>query len=284
MAQNIILLGATYQNVPAVVLPKSGGGTAQFDDTTDADATANDILNGKTAYVNGVKITGTGTGGAWNYIGEDAEFVASIYTPSAVALNATLFSTWTPSTTAKTIVATQSLSAFTADFSQYEYLIRWKWAVDIHYNSGATMKAQISHECAEQWQWIGKRPSSLTNIANDNFNGNACVTYFNGALLAYYNTSGSLTYTWATSYGIYGSLTAATFGSSTADSTNVTPKTPAWTARCSSAYFATGRAGELDKANTKLYMKGELYRVKKNAYVRTVLGHTVDIYNDPTNL
>lgn len=60
---NIELLGAVYPTVPAVKLPIYGGGTAQFDDTTDADATAADIASGKTAYVNGVKLTGTGGGG-----------------------------------------------------------------------------------------------------------------------------------------------------------------------------------------------------------------------------
>lgn len=36
MAQNITLLGATYNDVPAVDLPKSGGGTARFIDITES--------------------------------------------------------------------------------------------------------------------------------------------------------------------------------------------------------------------------------------------------------
>lgn len=59
MAQNVIINGVTYQNVPSVQIPKSGGGTASFMDTSDATLdNANKMLNGVTAYGNGVKYTG----------------------------------------------------------------------------------------------------------------------------------------------------------------------------------------------------------------------------------
>lgn len=50
MAQNVIINGVTYSNVPEVDIPKSGGGTAKFFDTAGATAAAADILAGKTAY------------------------------------------------------------------------------------------------------------------------------------------------------------------------------------------------------------------------------------------
>lgn len=59
MAQSISLWGASYSNVPAVLLPKTGGGTARFDDTSDASADATVINSGSSAYVNGVKVSGS---------------------------------------------------------------------------------------------------------------------------------------------------------------------------------------------------------------------------------
>lgn len=66
MAQNLTLMGAVFQNVPAVLLPKATSGMARFDDTTIPSnaAAASDIASGKLAYVNGSLITGTASGGS----------------------------------------------------------------------------------------------------------------------------------------------------------------------------------------------------------------------------
>lgn len=64
MAQNITLLGASYTGVPAVTLPKTGGGTARFDDASVTTATAADVASGKIFLAsNGTITTGTASGG-----------------------------------------------------------------------------------------------------------------------------------------------------------------------------------------------------------------------------
>lgn len=50
MAQNVVINGVTYQNVPEVDIPKSGSGTAKFYDTSSADITSEHVLTGKTAF------------------------------------------------------------------------------------------------------------------------------------------------------------------------------------------------------------------------------------------
>ena len=59
MAQNVIINGVTYSNVPEVDIPKSGGGTAKFYDTSGATAAAGDILTSKTAFGSSGSLSGS---------------------------------------------------------------------------------------------------------------------------------------------------------------------------------------------------------------------------------
>lgn len=59
MAQNVVINGVTYANVPEVDIPKSGGGTAKFYDTSGADIAAGDVLTGKTGFGSGGSVSGS---------------------------------------------------------------------------------------------------------------------------------------------------------------------------------------------------------------------------------
>ena len=96
MAQNIDLLGAQYSDVPAVELPKVGGGTASFTDVTDTTAAAADVAQGKYFYTAaGVRTEGTSTGGGGTEAGtvtqdQDGYLVLNDEAGSSVTVEALL--------------------------------------------------------------------------------------------------------------------------------------------------------------------------------------------------
>lgn len=64
MAQNVTIAGASYSGVPSVDIPKTGGGTASFFDTSGVTAVAADVASGKYFMTaEGVLTAGTGSGG-----------------------------------------------------------------------------------------------------------------------------------------------------------------------------------------------------------------------------
>lgn len=130
MAQNITLLGASYTAVPAVKLPKTGGGNATFTDVTDTTATASDVAQGSYFYTaSGVRTLGTATGGGGTatlvpyVIRPDAELVQSYtFDQHAVADMGLTIPSYT--TTAQTLKAAANLSPkVTMDLFKYRYTV-----------------------------------------------------------------------------------------------------------------------------------------------------------------
>ena len=89
MAQNIRLMGATYNDVPAVLLPKSSGGSARFTDATVTTAEEADVASGKT-FIKADGSIGTGSasgGGGSNYtLVHEMDVTANTTSTSATSL------------------------------------------------------------------------------------------------------------------------------------------------------------------------------------------------------
>lgn len=110
MAQNVVINGVTYSSVPEVDIPLSGGGTAEFYDTSDATlSSGSSMLSGVTAYADGTKYTGTiATKTASNMTVSGATVTAPAgYYASSASKSVATGSAKTPATT---ITATPSLS------------------------------------------------------------------------------------------------------------------------------------------------------------------------------
>ena len=220
-------------------------------------------------------------GGAFNWMGDGVECLDNSLYDATVQLSSTTYSTWTASTTAKSLKSTTSLSTFSADMANYAYLLRWVTVAHVTLKETATLNAipyQLQINLFDQQ--IMRRPNSLANIEAENWNGNVYVNTAALGWMRYYKTDGSLSYTWGSSYGFYSGVPTPTFASSTANTTNVTPKTPILYTRCSTTYFDTARYGDIDIDNTYWTIHGELYRMdlEKNC-MRQRYSDLTDIIN-----
>ena len=201
-------------------------------------------------------------------------------------LKDTGFNTWTPTSTATSIVATEDGTTKALNFNNYEYWLVWSWEYTPVFNSGATMKAQITRQYGKIYNFVGWRPYGYPNFETmvDN-RGYASGLYTSANYVNYYNTSGAKTWTSGLSYGIYPSNTASTLSSASSTTPTLTPKSPAVYARCSSTYMSTTRATEINKDESKFVIRGDLYQVDR----RTAAGfqfyrEACDIYNHPVTI
>ena len=106
-----------------------------------------------------------------NWLGENPEYIKQVY-----ALNTTLdqtgFASWTPSSTATSIKASETLSTKeTLDLEHYDYVIKWVSDCNVAYNDTWTpIKATCLREITLYAQTIFQRPSSVSTVEDETFN------------------------------------------------------------------------------------------------------------------
>ena len=222
---------------------------------------------------------------AW--LGKGAELVEQNFYKKVDTLSNTLYNGWSPSTTAKAIVASVTLSdaKFTAtDIDQYAYYIFWECGVDVAYTGSPTLKALPVFGRALIVQNLIKRPDSFANIQSVNCNATVNQAAYTASFLRYYGTTtGSITYTWASSNGLYFTATAPTISSTTAVSPTITPKTPVFNAKVSTTYMSSTSANAIDQANSKWWINGtKIYRVKRECFFDGIYRYMCGVVNSAT--
>ena len=215
------------------------------------------------------------------YLGKDAQQVSGEFYSKVDYLKNTLYNGWTPSSTAKTIVASVTLSdnKFTAEnLDEWAYYIFWELGVDVVYTGSPTDVARPLISRGAIIQELIRRPGAWADIGTKTMSITANQAVYSSSLLRYYNNNGTLTYTWAASYGFYGGATAPTIANTSNLTTTITPKTPTLSARTSTTYMSVANANLVDQNNSVWWIKGtNIYKARRDTLFDGVYKRMCDI-------
>lgn len=267
MAQNITLLGATYSAVPAVQLPKSGGGTALFTDVTDTTAAAEDVAQGKQFYAaDGTLTQGTASGGSttlkYGVLRPDAELVKSytydkyIHADEGVTMPAY-------TTTSTTLLASASLTpTVSMDLTDYNYEVLIRALSIPTYNVTTKAKGRVEYSFVSALYEICEFPANMFHAIVDPtkyLTSRSTSVYAAGAgsRIIYYSSGTAIGAYASNAYGPNQTMTAPTISGTT-----LTLKSPVLITRGSTTYY------------TNTYM---------NATTDIRYQYIIDVYRSPKN-
>ena len=315
-SKNLVLKGATWNGVESVDFNVSGGGTARFVETSDADATAADIANGKTAYVNGSLITGSATapvlttksitqngtynassdsadgyssvtvnvsggggGDPWSWMGKNPTKVQT-YTTIHKKFSETDFNTWTWGTSAATILASSDYSqTVSLNPASYDYLQIVK--LHVHYDYGTWTPKAAMLDYALSGNVIIRSGYNSASAATSETKNTCSYTETLAVYQSYYANSSGTKYLGQTPYGLYATGVSTPSVTGTYPSMTATFKTPVLYARGQSSYFSETAFNNLDKDESYFDLTCEIWRVDAGTSDRDYMyTDTVHILNN----
>lgn len=248
MAQQVVIAGAMFEDVPSISVPDANNVYHPFLDTTIPSnaAAASDITQGKLAYVNGSLVTGTNQGGgggavkvgalrpdavldqSWTY---DKKIVAdeSIAIPSYTTTNTALKS------------ATVLASNKALDNTQYDYMLTARGLAIPIYSSSAKGKGRIEYTVysyAYEIDCLSPNTVKIGNVSSGNY-GSITSSYSSVNMMVYWSNGSTV----QTSTGSYGAFISGIIVTNSSNSSTGAPKitisSPSFAIRGSNNYFTS---------------------------------------------
>lgn len=236
-----------------------------------------DVTNYASANVN---VSGGGTS-AYSWLGENAEYVQKIYDWNGT-LDDTTYSTWTPSTSTKAILAaSNNVASYVAnDIDDYDYTVVLRFCCVPAFLSGATLKNTVLRFVSSAIFCLNKQPNTYAQFASGNYTSYGAALVASNSTVFYYNSNGVITY-YSGNYGpgFISVLVPVSFSGS-GTSRTLTFNRLAINARCNATYFSTARAAQIDTANTTLRYRLDIFKSKNPFLRKKMYEFQTDILND----
>ena len=288
MAQEVMIAGALFSNVPSIKVPDSNNVFHSFVDPSDTTATASDVAQGKYFYAaDGTRTLGTKTdqgvsvvetldshGGTiieitgepivpmhpWVMRGDAEKVYTLTYDKYIVADEGVEFPAYT--TSAKTLKASETVSPTVSyDSTHYNYLIAERALSIPEYSVTSKAKGRVEYSFASAFYELVDYPANtISGILDNKKLTSRSYSIFaegNNVGIVYWSSTSAIARYASSAYGVAQTITAPSVGAST-----ITIKTPALIARGHTTYFTSTYMNAVTDVRYQYII--EVYRVPKS--------------------